>query len=204
MILASLLAAFIALVSPIVGSAASEYCAFEVRVTNPSGRPVAGVAVAIITADNKEFSGEILTDRDGRARLCDAPMQPVTIIAGTDVCGLVAVKNISPIWPSTEHVFITFEPKSCNHFPRPGPCTVLLRIVDEEDRPISNAAWRGQAPGAPALSDRFGRVIESVRDGGELVGTVSKEGYFPTKATASCSKDSERRMEKKIRMQRVQ
>ena len=52
---------------------ASDYCAFEVKVTDPSGAPLAGIPVAMIQQDDKEFGREVRTDHDGRARLCDAP-----------------------------------------------------------------------------------------------------------------------------------
>ena len=92
---------------------ASDYCAFEVKVTDPSGAPLAGIPVAMIQQDDKEFGREVRTDHDGRARLCDAPMQQVSIIVGLDICGAVAVKAVRASWPATERLFITYEPKGC-------------------------------------------------------------------------------------------
>ena len=177
---------------------ASDYCAFEIKVSSPTGSPLEGVPVAMIQRDNKEFGREVRTDHNGRASLCDAPMQQVTIIVGFDMCGAVAIKGILASWPVTEHLFLTYEPRGCNHFTPPASCTILLRLRDEQNRPVSGATWiTGQGP-TESRSDEYGRIFNSVPEGGKLEGLVSKDGYSAVKISESCTHDGDYAIERRV------
>lgn len=183
---------------------ASDYCAFEVKVTDPSGAPLAGIPVAMIQQDDKEFGREVRTDHDGRARLCDAPMQQVSIIVGLDICGAVAVKAVRASWPATERLFITYEPKGCDHFGASASCTILLRLLDEYDHPVPGAAWLAEQGQSGPASDEYGRIFKSVRDGSKLEGAVSKNGYAPVRISVPCTHEGDRAIEKKVTMRKIQ
>jgi hypothetical protein len=105
---------FLAVCAP-PAAAQSTYCAFEVKVSTPSGAPRSKVPVLLIREHKTTFS-ETNTDASGLARLCDAPLEAVDIVVGFDVCGLVSVRNLHSMWPETKRIFVTFEENPCDHF----------------------------------------------------------------------------------------
>ena len=131
-------------------------------------------------------------------------MQQVTIIVGLDICGAVAIKGIPASWPLTEHLFFIYEPRGCNHFPAPTSCTILLRLRDEQNRPVPGATWiAGQEPAKPQ-SDEYGRIFNSVPDGVRLEGLVSKDGYFAVKDSQACTHDGDYAIEREVTMRKSQ
>ena len=64
---------FAGLFVPLAGQG-TPYCAFEVNVRAPDGRPIAKAPVALIRYDKMTFS-ESTTDAQGIARICDAPLE---------------------------------------------------------------------------------------------------------------------------------
>jgi hypothetical protein len=187
-------------------SGADQYCAFAVKVSSPSGRPLAGIPVAMIQGESKEFGHEVRTDGAGSAKLCDAPLEPVTIIVGVDICGAVAVKHVRASWPATKQLYFTYVPEGCNHFGETSSCTILIRVLDEDARPTLEAAWTAEGISSRRLtsSDAFGRILQSVDVGGELRGVLTKRGFAPEKVDVPCETDGERFIEKKIIMHRAQ
>jgi hypothetical protein len=157
--------------------AQENYCAFEVHVNSPVGKPVSGVPVALLRSDKTTYV-ESVTGADGTARLCDAPLQTVFIVAGVDVCGSVMVRNLRPTWPQTKEISVTYARESCPHFTFCDECEVLLRVHDEEGKPVAGARFDGNVTrmGGGMVSDRFGRLFRLIKRGQTLTGTVSKEG----------------------------
>jgi hypothetical protein len=179
---------------------AAQYCAFDVRVSSPAGTPLDGIPVAVIQQNGKEFGSEVRTDTLGLAKLCDSPMGRVSIIVGLDICGLVTIRNISPSWPDTKQLRVTYKPEHCNHFGPAAPsCTILLRILDNDARPIPDAMWKPEGKsGRSTSSDEFGRIFQSVDVGRVLLGILTGHGFAPINVSVPCVADGERLIEKKI------
>jgi hypothetical protein len=173
-------------------AAESTYCAFEVKVASPSGTPVAGVTVALIRGHKTTFS-ETRTDVNGIARLCDAPLETMDIVVGFDLCGSVQVRYLTPRWPGTERVFVTYVKHTCGFASFRTDCFVLLRIEDEAGRPVSGARFEGKPSNGPEadVSDVFGRLFRSLKRGEKLEGVVIKEGRKSAHVSQECSDDTE-------------
>jgi len=185
-------------------SGADQYCAFSIKVSSPSGRPLSGIPVAMIQGESKEFGPEVRTDGSGRAKLCDAPLEPVTIIVGLDMCGAVAIKRVTPSWPVTKQLHYTYVPEGCNHFGAVSSCTILIRVRNEEARPILGAAWTAEGiSGRSTSSDEFGRILQSVEVGRDLRGVLTERGFAPERVSVPCEPGGERLIEKEITMHRA-
>lgn len=170
----------------------SVYCAFEVKVTTPSGTPRPKVPVLLIR-QNTTFS-ETATDANGLARLCDAPLQAVDIAVGVDVCGLVMVRNLHSMWPETKRVFVTFAENPCDHFTVPEYCQVLLRIQDEEGRPVVGARLDEKPLSRNSgsnSSDDLGRLFRLVKRYDKLEGIVRGGRGQQARVSVLCKDDVE-------------
>ena len=174
-------------------SAPATYCAFEVRVTTPSGAPRPNVLVGMLRKGREHDSVyyQATTDAAGLARLCDAPLEVVDIYVGNDVCGSVLVKNLPPTWPDLRHVYITYAEAPCGHFVFPRHCRILLRIQDESGRALSGARLEDRAGGESETSDVYGRLFRLLKGPGKLEGVVAKEGSEPALVSLEYSDDTE-------------
>src|SRR5258708_27031060 len=76
-----------------IGVASPVYCAYEVKVSTPLGRPISNLPVAMMTR-SKELFFETRTDETGVARICDAPLEFIDLIVGMDICGAVHVNRL--------------------------------------------------------------------------------------------------------------
>jgi hypothetical protein len=152
------------------------YCAFEVKVTPPSGSPVSAVPVHLIRQQRTTIS-DTISDANGVARICDAPLEPVDIGVGFDVCGSVLVRAVKPTWPAIRKIFVTYAQTPCDRFVFEDRCQVWLRIQDEEGRLVVGARFEGKPSSAPGsdVSDHFGRLFRSIKTGEALDGVVVKE-----------------------------
>jgi hypothetical protein len=139
-------------------AAAETYCAFEVKVSTPGGTPAPNVTVALIRADRTTFS-ETTTDANGVARLCDAPLEYMDVIAGRDVCGLVMVKHVQPTWPEMRRVYVTYADAPCNHFVPAPDCRVLLRIQDEGGHAVAGARFKSKSTSVNCEDDMEVKVV---------------------------------------------
>ena len=119
------------------------FCAIEVTVRTVSGKPFPNLPAALITLSKTTFANAT-TNTDGVARFCDAPLQPVGIVVGLDICGSVWVRHLAPTWPDTRHVCVTYAEQPCPHFVFPTSCRILIRVQDEEGRPIAGARFDGR------------------------------------------------------------
>src|SRR5260370_42578537 len=84
------------------------YCAYEVRVSKPSGGTFANVPVGMVERGIQIATA--WTTANGTAKFCDAPFHVVDIVVGMSACGygLVLVKNVKPTWPTTRRVLVTY------------------------------------------------------------------------------------------------
>jgi hypothetical protein len=168
------------------------YCAFEVVVRKPSGAAAPNVPVTLVQRHEEMYS-QANTDARGVARLCDAPLEAVDIAVGSDVCGLVEVHNLQPTWPEIRRVYVTLVDAPCDHFGFPTTCRVLLRIRDEEGKPVRGARFVAKTPegAGQSVSDVFGRVYRSLATQGKLEGEVTKQSYEPAHIAVECTSDKE-------------
>src|SRR5438270_1023772 len=168
------------------------YCAFEVRVTTPSGTPFARVPVYLIRAQRTTLFSTS-TDEAGIAKLCDAPVGAVDIGVGFDVCGSVLLRAIRATWPDTKTVFVTYSNDPCRHFTFESRCLTVLRIQSEAGRPIAGAHFRteGGDSGLRA-SDMFGRIFYKTNSGGRVAGLVIKKGYRAARVSKTCIDDNDK------------
>jgi hypothetical protein len=172
----------------------SSFCAFEVNVRFPNGRPAARIPVATVE-DGKQEISEAVTDKNGVARICDAPLEAVDIAVGQDVCGLILVQRVRQTWPQTHRIFVTYAPNPCYHMGISPQCQVLLRIKDESGRPISGVLLEGitSARGSK-VSDDLGRYFLIVKRGEKVRGVLHKDGYRESEFAEVCSDDIERKV----------
>ena len=176
--------------------AQTTYCAIEVSVTNPEGRPVPRLPVALVRHPGVTVEST-KTDESGKAWFCDAPLRFLDIAVGRDICGLVLVKHLAPSWPQTRHVYVTYADAPCDHFGVGRTCLVLLRVRDREGRAIPGARF---VEGRSALltlspssdiSDEFGRLFHPLKKGEILDGEVMKKGFETENVTQRCLDDAE-------------
>jgi hypothetical protein len=124
-----------------------------------------------------------ITDANGQATFCDAPLHRVDLVIGTLDCGVVLVKGIKSTWPETRNVFVTYDQGHCGgEVVFPSSCEVLLRIHDEEGRPLAGAEFDYGSSQRDA-SDAFGRIFRSVKPGKAVEGVLKKEGRQPVRVS---------------------
>lgn len=179
--------AFLTWCAPLL-AANDPYCAFEVKVLSPSKEPAAKVPVGI--ARQRGTFAETVTDADGIARICDAPIYPVDVFVGYDACGLVVIKGVKPLWLETRKLVATYAHSSCGEFNSFAKnCHILFRVKDEAGRSVAGARFEGKASGdprEPVLSDSFGRLFRAVEENQTLEGQITMAGYNPTSVSQSC------------------
>jgi hypothetical protein len=166
------------------------YCAFEVMVRSPEGGPVSGAPVASLAQDG-QTTGFASTDRQGIARVCDAPVGLTDIRVGDRLCGAVTVHYITPYWLETRHVVVTY--KNCNgeEFAPMGGCSLTIRVRSQDGHPLEGV--RLEVPNEQPkkrpqtrLSDGFGRIFRFTDYGDTLAVRLLKDGYVPQGFTDQC------------------
>jgi hypothetical protein len=168
--------------------AADSYCAFEVEVHSPLKRPALNVPVGI--GQLRSTFAQTLTNANGIARLCDAPIGPVDVFVGFDACGLVVIKDVKPLWRETKKLFVTYARSSCGEFnSNARNCHIILRVKDETGHPLAGARFEGKASEStwePLVSDSFGRLFREIEADQTLEGYIAKLGYNPTPISHKC------------------
>jgi len=175
---------------PAVGE--SNYCAFQIRVSSPAGNPLAEIPV-VLGKQNKTTYSETATDSVGIARICDAPMEPVDLVVGLDLCGSVVVRSVKARWPKTQEVFVTYVKTYCDHMAVSQSSQVLLRVQDEMGLPVVGARFEGVLAGdsGSAMSDSLGRIFRVVKRNQRLEGRVTKAGRSSGPISLSVEDDVE-------------
>ena len=178
-------------VSPAAGQ--NGYCAFEVKVSEPLGSPVDKVPVLMFLRNGSVFV-EATTSSNGVARLCDAPLEAVDIGVGFDMCGSTMVRDVRATWPNVRRIFVTYERSFCNHFVLRDHCQVLVRIKDEEGRPVAGARFEGKPfrGSRSEVSDAFGRLFFLNKLGEKLEGSVVKDGRKSDYVFEKCGEQDDR------------
>jgi hypothetical protein len=167
----------------------STYCAFEIRVADPSGTALDKVPVYLVRGHDTQVASTT-TDQRGIATFCDAPLGLLDIGVGLDSCGSVMVREVQAVWPETRRVFVTYVKTYCKHFIFENHCLAVFRVRDETGRPVAGARFKGGGAGTDA-SDAFGRIFRYTERRGRLAGTITKPGYGPASVSETCVDDAE-------------
>ena len=188
---------------PLTAAEGATYCAYEVRVNEPSGKPFAGVPILLV--HNGAQIAETRTDATGKARICDAPLDAVSIAVGFDICGSVVVRDLVPLWLRTRQVFVTYVRSTCGEFVSfPADCHLLVRVVDDKGRflPGARLGPKTLEIGSGAdVSDEFGRMFRYLKEHEKLDGVVTKEGYGSSPLSTKCSIGADTEMKVILRKQ---
>lgn len=171
----------------------SQYCAFEVSVTSPTGQPLSDVSVSAATRRSDSPFTTIKTDRDGIARICDAPIRTrIDIHVGNGPCGAVAIRDVYPWWLTTRRVHVTYErcvPRDY-FYSFPKVCHLVIRVRDESGKPLPGVrltlASAHQDNEGTLISDQFGRIFQVIHHGETLRGSLEKSGYASAQVTFEC------------------
>jgi hypothetical protein len=173
----------------VMAAATPEYCAYEIRVRSPEGKPLAGVIAGIAQKEHSII--ELRTDQTGTARICDAPQTRVDVIAGMDWCGLVVVKKVRPDWLHTRTINIIYAPEDCGGFTySPTECHMLVSLQNQRGEPVSGVKFEGSGPvrgSGPMISDSFGRIFVVLPDKRTLKGRFNRIGFGSAEVSHRCA-----------------
>lgn len=172
----------------------SDYCAFEVAVHSPDGRPVVGTE-AVERSSNGAVIESALTDRQGVARLCDAPIGLVDIEVGGRRCGAVSVRYLRSWWLKPRRVSVTYQSCAGEEWAVAGGCLLIIRVRDEQNAPIAGVLFESpndQPRPQTRISDKLGRIFRFIDYGGTTTGRLSKEGYSSQIINQSCRSKEDR------------
>jgi hypothetical protein len=145
------------------------------------------VPVALI--EKGQQRPETRTDGRGIARLCEAPLRPVDIAVGVDLCGSVLLRHVQPNWPEVRRVFVIYQGEPCERFAFADRCLTLLRVTTENGSPVPGARLEGGGTVLPGsmLTDAFGRLFVQLKRGESLLGMIVKEGRQPVRISERCA-----------------
>jgi hypothetical protein len=146
-----------------------------------------------------------VTDANGVALLCDAPVHKVDIVVGAVGQGLTFVKAVKPTWPKSRVIVVIRDDSEWDEFVFPDACQVLLRIQNEHGLPVAGARFDGRSSGVSAsmdTSDELGRLFRRLKSGGSLNGSIAGRGYLSAPVAARCIKGDEKDIELRIVLER--
>jgi hypothetical protein len=162
-------------------SADRPYCAVEVTVKKPNGEPLRGTSVMVTRSSESTTESEAVTDSAGSARICDVPMDvPLDVYISRGASCSVTINQVIPRWASPRHFTVIFD--FCPYNSLNGLCDFILRVRDEEGKPISAANLVVRDDGSSVVrsaqrSDDRGRIFVTARNQRIIDVTVRKLGY---------------------------
>jgi len=176
------------------GQGQAEYCAFEIAVSSPDRKPVAGIDV-MMTHDGRRI-GSAVTNEGGVARICDAPSDVLLDVEVGRLCGAVAVRHLSAHWMRTRQVYITYLNCSGEEWLAAGGCEFTIRTHDERGAPLTGVAFDEDQPQVgqrepTRVSDRFGRIFRLLGYGRSFIARLEKPGYAPQAVAGDCKAGSD-------------
>ena len=175
--------------SPALRASEPKFCAFEIQVRNSSGRPSADVPVLMV---RKGISlAEQKTDLSGIAKICDAPIDYVDFVVGSDLCGASLVQHVKQSWPETNRISVSYQERPCDHLGLAPRCLVLIRVRDDLGNPVEGGRLEVEALNVrPDPSDSLGRIFMLVPRRTLVKGIVIKDGRRSSIAI-DCTDDAE-------------
>jgi hypothetical protein len=133
---------------------------------------------------------ESISDDNGIARLCDAPLGLLSISVGTNRCGSMSINFLQRPAAEPHKLKVIFNNCAGIEWSQVGLCRWLIRLNTPEGQPIVGAVFQGkddkQKPRS-VRSDNWGRLSLVAGRGESLSGTVGKSGYLPETLSLSCS-----------------
>jgi hypothetical protein len=180
---------FILTLTGLQGAVAADYCSLAVRVLSPDQRRPVEVLVSVREKSGRVVEKETTSDD---VTFCDLGIAPVTVTVGGDPCNQVVVRDVPLGWKEQYLLTITYDPEPCmpEHPPAPVPvCQVLFRVSDGKGNWLARASIHFRGSGLPPLeSDRSGRVLQVLKAGDRVTGSVELRGYVSTTFSVSCSR----------------
>ncbi len=161
---------------------ATEFCALRVKVLGPEGSPVETDVVLRDETGKVRQTG--VSDRNGIADFCDVGFGLFDVVVGSNMCGQVAVKYLSTIWPHTRQVNVIYH--NCHSNIPPSGCEVLLRIHSTDERPVKGVSFTGTGMPSGSATDSYGRLMAFLLWGKRLDGVLVKAGYQASHVSILC------------------
>ncbi len=196
----------VVLILSMVASAQGQYCAFEVTVRLPDGRPAASVTVSGLDQPGRVFATSMTNDQ-GVVRICDIPTGLIDIHVGGNLAGAVSVMRLKPFWMETRKVLVTYENRPETAFFLPGGCLLTLRAHDEKGAPIAGVLLedsneRPKLREQTRTTDSYGRMFRFIDYGEALTGELVKAGYVSKRVTHQCQRGVDAEREQIVVLQR--
>jgi hypothetical protein len=190
-------AASVGLVAPEL-QAQSAYCALTVRTVDEFGQPRGSEVHVKRKEDGTVFSRG---NSAGIVEFCDLPKGRYQIEAGLATCGKSYFDNVRIGLPITRQ--LTLQVLWCIDMPiiSDRGCFMVVRLRDENGSPIPGAEVR-RSNGGATRTDRWGRLLESLKADQVLAIEIRAKGYNDVRKEVSCG--NEMYPEQEIRMSRSQ
>jgi len=168
------------------------YCAFEVNVKSSRNQPVANAPVTMFDASEQKFS-TVVTDRQGVARMCDAPPGLIRFTVGGLLCGEASVGQLRRYWMQTRRVTITYDNCNGEEWAPLGGCMLTLRVRASDGAPLAGARVEGDSLTLKSreqilVSDSWGRAFLFLEFGDRLNAMVLSEGYVSRPVVVECKR----------------
>jgi hypothetical protein len=165
-------------------------CAFEVTVKSPAGVPVVGIEVSEFETGGRVYSSGT-TNRQGVARICDAPQGLIDLHIGGQLCGAVTVGYLSAYWMVTRKIDMIYKNCQGDDFLPPGGCQLTIRVRDQTGSPlagvvINDPKERPMKRAQTTVSDEFGRIFRFLDYGDNVNVQLQREGYLSQTLTFAC------------------
>jgi hypothetical protein len=149
---------------------------------------VTSIPVFIISQQRKMQA--VVTDMNGTVELCDAPLEPVDLVASEGQgTGLVA-QGVRPSWPRTQTIRLVYDRKLYNRDLLPTACVLLIRVRDSKGAGIDGVRLDRGVEADTLVSDALGRLYLRLEIGEKVTGALSKVGYSREAVTVSCDRTS--------------
>lgn len=176
-----------------IGFQESEYCAFEVIIRTSRGEPVRYARVVLFDNTGAAFASAVVNE-EGIARICDAPPGLLRLSVGGTLCGTASVGQITRYWMQTRKVTITFDNCSGEDLVPMAGCMLTIRAKAKSGAILEGATflksreyvgWAGKT----LVSDRWGRIFQSVKFRELLAGSIQKAGYLSQEISVQCTRE---------------
>lgn len=156
--------------------------------------------VAVTMLEHENHLANVMTDANGVAKFCDAPVRPVDFVVGYRECGVVFVKGVVFRWPEPRNIYVVYDQLHCRgELVFPTSCQFLLRTRSANGEPLPGVRLNDSTI-KNGVSDDSGRIFTNIRSGGLLEGTLEKQGWERVHITKRCTRGDEGDLELDIAM----
>ena len=176
---------------------AEDFCALTVNIMPDGEMPFRSTWIELDDPSGKAVLTKQVTE--ATFRICDFGFGPHTLRVGINECLPVAISNLQVRFgsPISLRVF-TNATAYCGSGYRTG-CLAYFRVVDEDGKPVSNAAFSPPLTTKPAATDSYGRWQGLF--GGNRDLRFTAPGFSPATVNIQCRQDEE--VDRLVVMQRL-